>query len=282
MTEFTCPHCCYNNPIIEQSCRHCGSGPSRFPNVELARRSEETKALEDRYCATMQDAQARNADTAVRDFELAVSSSSAVLNRRIGDLEWLAESDHRLYSVYFQQRDRGFMVPEGEKWDILRGAADEALYQHKKTEIRVAALTMDGVGVLSYGECSLVLKEQMIAHRTIVFDPESILIPQSHAFELPYGYRAVWSERGKLAVAKLAARIHQGTQPREYPGLLLKPGGSIADDVFVEVHIWGPLTIRAVERVIIGPCRLVRGDRTRRNRLRRTLEKYAVPLEELP
>jgi hypothetical protein len=43
------------------------------------------------------------------------------------------------------------------------------------------------------------------------------------------------------------------TLPSQYPGLLLHQGLTSKEDSFVEVHIWGPMTIRTVEQVIFSP-----------------------------
>jgi hypothetical protein len=90
-----------------------------------------------------------------------------------------------------------------------------------------------------------------------VFEENSVIFFSKHFRRdlddeprLPRGYRATWGERGKLCVAKLAERIDAATSPGAYSGLLLRPGSTSEDGDFVEVHVWGPMTIRTVERVI--------------------------------
>ena len=70
---------------------------------------------------------------------------------------------------------------------------------------------------------------------------------------MPPGRRATWDQRSRLCVAKLAEAIHAGTTPSDFPDLLLHQGATSEDDRFVEVHIWGSLTARTCERVILGP-----------------------------
>ena len=70
--------------------------------------------------------------------------------------------------------------------------------------------------------------------------------------ELPKGYRALWHERGKLAVAKLAARLQSTTRERDYTGLLLQQGSSPEGDDFVEAHIWGPMSAWTFERIVFS------------------------------
>ena len=97
----------------------------------------------------------------------------------------------------------------------------------------------------------------MIAHRASVFEKNSVLwiqdIKFGDAHDLPKGYRATWNNRGKICVAKLASKIDEATGSDEYSTLLMRQGASTEDDDFVEVHIWGSMTIRTFERVTFNP-----------------------------
>jgi hypothetical protein len=112
---------------------------------------------------------------------------------------------------------------------------------------------------MNYGKCFIILRTEMIAHRASVFEENSVLfmkhqgIAMEDAHELPRGYRATWENRGQLCVAKLAAKIDGATLPDAYSGLLLQQGKTSEEDDFVEVHIWGPMTIRTVEEVTLNP-----------------------------
>ncbi len=97
----------------------------------------------------------------------------------------------------------------------------------------------------------------MISHRASVFEENSALFMErrgikiSRSPNLPKGYRATWDERAKLCVAKLAGKIDAATRSDEYSGLLVKQGATSEDDEFIEVHIWGPMTVLTMERVIV-------------------------------
>ena len=150
-------------------------------------------------------------------------------------------------------------IPAGDPWDILRSVADTALFGERvKPEIRFAALTLDGEGLTNYGNCSIVLKEEMIAHRASVFHENSVLFMKHQNIRiedvpnLPRGFRASWSERHRVCVAKLASQLSANTLATEFPQLLLKPGTPETDE-FVEVHVFGTLTVRSFERVIVRP-----------------------------
>lgn len=287
MTEVCCPYCNNHFPMLEDTCPHCAGGPTRrFPNVELAKTPEEVAALEDRYNGAIVDARQRQCESEVKEFEHQARFSRAVINRDLHDLEWLNKSDLNLYATYYQKIDAGIQIPSGEKWDVLRGVADEALYGHQKKHIRCGALSLDGLGLSNYGRFSLVLRDEMIAYRANVFEMNSTLFLTHQAMgkadQLPRGHRAPWAERGKLCVAKVATEIMPDVKSSSYPALLLRQGADTGKDEFIEVHVWGPITIRTLERVIVGKCEreMRHGERPMIRKLRWDLERFGVELED--
>ena len=73
---------------------------------------------------------------------------------------------------------------------------------------------------------------------------------------MPKGYRATWSERAKLCIAKLYSKIDSATTPDKYSRILLQAGASSEEDDFIEVHIFGPMTVLTMERIIeIAPSK---------------------------
>lgn len=119
----------------------------------------------------------------------------------------------------------------------------------------------------------------MIAHRATVFDENTVVfmhrlqIPVTA--ELPAGHRAPWRERGRLAIAKLVNNITFSTTKADFPLLLLSDGLEPEDDQFVEVHIYGPISIRSIEKVSLK----TRGSAVRRKALREKLSKLGIPLK---
>jgi hypothetical protein len=101
----------------------------------------------------------------------------------------------------------------------------------------------------------ITLRDNCIAHRTSVLEDNSVLFMERHGVtvkrnpDVPRGFRATWAERAKLCVAKLARSIDSTTNPDEYSGLLLKLGASSEADEFVEVHIFGPMTVLTIASV---------------------------------
>jgi len=246
MSSIPCGFCRNEFPVGRKYCPHCAH-LSYFPNVKEAQEPKEIKALDRRYAAALRDAAGRGARKKVQSFEVTTRSSKAVRVLPLRELERLASSDKEIFSTYYKLLEAEVRVPDDTKWDVLRARADDTLFPGYKEEIRFAALSLDGVGPESYGECSFVLRDDMIAHRASVFEGNSALI-MKRKLNVPPGFRAPWEERAKLCVAKLAGAINSRTKEAQFPGILLKGGSSEKED-FVEVHIWGPMTMRTVERI---------------------------------
>jgi len=148
-----------------------------------------------------------------------------------------------------------------------------------------AALSLDNRGLANFGRYTIVLKEDMIAHRATVFEENSfIFCQQKHHIvvgdSIPPGYRALWLERERLAIAKLHSRLDATTRPNMYSQILMKQGHDAAQDDFIEVHIFGPIHRRAIERVV-GPKPTGREERALWQSLNRKLDEVGVPLEVL-
>ena len=256
LNSETCSFCGNEVPPPSQHCPHCGR-PGRFWNVLNANESSEVAALNRRYQAAKKDALSRKADVALQLFENALVGSKAVISRFQSDVLRLASSTRQLYGTYYQLIEAGLRLPDGDEWDVLRELADTVLFPKYKEEIRFGALSLDGRGLPNYGECSIVLREKMIADRTSVFEENSALFVERHNIKisrkpnLPKGYRATWPERGKLGVAKLYGRIDSTTTPDKYSRILLRAGATSERDDFIEVHIFGPMTVLTMEQVIV-------------------------------
>lgn len=189
----------------------------------------------------------------VESLEVALQGSQAVINRPLADLERLVASDRQLYASYYQRLGAEVQAPDGNVWDSWRRMADATLFPLFEERIRFAALSLDGMGLQSYGECSLVLREELIAHRASVFEDNSAVFLRDRGYQLSPGHRAAWEDRSRLGVAKLASAVHAGTVPADFPGLLLQQGPTSEEDRFIEVHIWGPVTARTCQCAILIP-----------------------------
>ena len=227
-------------------CPHCAE-PGLFPNVRAAQ--DEVAELIQRY-----EQAARIANPGVlAAFVEEMSSSRAVLNRPLEEVIRLAVSDNHLYNSFEQQIESEARIPEGNYWDSIRSVAGERLFPNYKRDIRFAALALDDIGLDHYGDCSITLNTPMIAHRASVFHENSSSWADQHmgAPKLPKGYRAVWDDRTKLAVAKLGHQLVQGVGRGSFGRLVLKAGKD-GNDELIEVHVWGPMTRRTFALVLVS------------------------------
>jgi hypothetical protein len=247
--------------------------------VKAAQVPSERAELEARYQAALRKAESRGARKVLEAFEVATRSSKAVIARPFREIERLSSSDKEVVSTFYQLMRGEVRLPHGNKWDVLRGLADEALFPGARESIRFAALSLDGSGLPHYGDCSFVLRESMIAHRASVYEENSAIAMKKHSYDPPPGRRATWEERGKLGVAKIGEEVESTTTSGRFPGLLLQAGSTPEEDRFVEVHIWGPMTIRSMERVVMTAPR--KGQRSAYSAIEARLKAVGVAWEAL-
>lgn len=283
--DITCQLCQSPFPASQERCPHCGR-PSLFPNVTAASLPVERAALDARYSKACLKLEQSNCDALRQDFELAVrDQGKAVISTNFAEVERIAATDSHVFSTYYQRVQAGLHIPTGGKWDVLRGVAEHALFPGYKDHIRFGALSLHDQGVWNYGQCAIVLKNEMVTHRTTLFEDNNVVftvyeqqMTMAKAVDLEPGHRAVWGEREKLCVAKLAPRLEAGLATRDFPDLLLESGLSTRDDRFVELHIWGPLTVRAIDRIRILRMRN-RPLSTAIKDLQRLLQPYQIDVE---
>jgi hypothetical protein len=240
----------------------------------------EKDALEQRYQMASQSIDPSVAPM-LRHFETAVANQSeAVIARYATEVFRLAASDKELYASFYDLVQAGVRLSSEGFWDQVREAVDAKLFTHYKEHIRFAALSLDRRGLSHYGDCFLILKEDMIGHRATVFEENSVVFMHRRQIpvtsELPAGYRALWEDRGRLAAVKQAAELDPRTAEADFPSLLMSDGATAEDDRFVEVHIYGSMSIHAVAEVSFQS----RGSAVRRKALREKLAKFGIPLKE--
>jgi hypothetical protein len=207
--SIPCPECKNDIPQPAERCPHCGR-PGIYWNVLAAQEASEVAALERRYTAARNDAAAWGAENQLRNCENAISDSKAVIARSESEVLRLATSSRQLYAGYYELIEGGVRLPDGDEWDVLRDLADNLLFPKYKQSMKFGALSLNGIGLSNYGSCSVVLRNEMIAHRASVFDENSALFVEHQSVKisrkpyLPKGYRAAWTHRAKLCIEALA------------------------------------------------------------------------------
>lgn len=259
MNHELCEFCKCDIPKSAQLCHHCGR-PSLFPNVKEAESKEEKDALEKRYTTARSIAIAAGHRELLEDFEAQMGDTTAVIARSLLELSRLANSDDEIYTTYYNLLSAGLRKDSDIGWARRRHAADSALFLFYLEDVRFGSLSLSGEGIENYGECHLELKDSFIAHRASLLEENSVKFLQKHGInpldediDIPKGYRAVWEDRAKLCVAKLAPNFDDATPRGDFSKVLLKQGTTSEDDEFIEVHILGPMTRQCFKSVkIVG------------------------------
>ena len=205
----------------------------------------------------------------------AVRNSKAVISLTIGRLNKLVSSDNSLYETFYQSVDADSRLPEDNEWDRLRQSVDALVFPYYYDQIRFGALTLDGLGVRKYGDLSIVLKDISIRSRATLFEKDTIEFVKSNiqtGISIPPGHRAVWETRDRLAAAKIATNILASTKEASFPALLLD------GDDYIEVHIFGPIHRRAIEK-LTGKRPKPKADRLIFRSIERKMKEIGVEVE---
>lgn len=285
MKTLKCSYCGFPIPASSSYCPHCAR-PSLYPNVNAANDIEEKEALEKRYHEAVLYAKSKNYYNLIDEFEKSIKRSKAVINRSILETDKIATNENQLYASFYKLIESGVRIPEDNKWDKIRDLTDDALFPGYKKDIIFACLCLDGSGLFNYGKVTMALKETMIAHRASVFEENSVKFMENHniriaqSHKLPKGYRASWENRHKLCVAKHFKDLNLHTDNKDFPRIILREGKTTAEDIFIEVHIWGTLSIRSFDHMKIKEPKR-KQTRVILKALKKRLEKYGVSLEEV-
>jgi hypothetical protein len=249
-----CYYCSFDVPISSDRCPHCAL-PSLFPNVVMASEQAQKDALDTRLGTAMQKLSQESAEVARTFQEEVRTRSEAVIARPSSEVYRLVASDTEIYASFYALVDADTRLPANNKWDSLREAIDSRIFPYFKDKIRFAALTLNGSGLPAYGDCFLILSERMIEHRSTVFEENTVVFCEKNkiglAEQIPPGYSATWNERGKLAAAKHGHEIDAGLQRSDFHKIILRPGTDSGSDRFLEVHIYGPISVRSIDRVCV-------------------------------
>lgn len=247
-----CPKGCGKIPRYRRTCEACEAFVG-FPNVRYALR--EIEDLDKRYQAAYALAKVQNTESQLKDLDVALAKSNAVMVRSAADVIHTLSSSSGLWSTFGKQLRAEIRAAEDNIWDENRGAVEAIIHPNFHDEIRYAGLSLDDLGVSdpAYGECHIMLKSKAIEDRASVFEENTFDFMERHKIVagkgLPSGYRAAWKDRHKLGVSKLATKVTQLTQSEELNGIL-KSGQDKAAD-YIEVHIFGSINSKTIEKITV-------------------------------
>jgi hypothetical protein len=142
--RFKCPKCGAEVDWSWHECLRCKQGLG-FPNRRELESSDEHAALERRYEDAREVAQKRGALGRVEDFGSKVRTGSrAVVNMWPSLLADFLNDGRTLFSNYNLQVQGELRTPASVRDDRQRRATEGLLFGAYATEIRYAALTLDG------------------------------------------------------------------------------------------------------------------------------------------
>lgn len=269
-----CPKCGCD---VADNVAYCGACHTLagYPNVKLARL--EATHLTGRVNAARADAAARSAGAALDELGAALAGSHAVVNVDVEFLLSFLKSDKVLYTTYSKLIAAGVRTPAEYERDRQRTAVESILFGSFGQEIAYAALALDGRGLGSYGPVSIQLNPTMIDDRASVLEENSYAFVMRHRLDPPPGFRSPWEQRDQVGLAKLGCRVTSSTSAADHAQLVLSSDGiDRHKDDFIEVHIFGSFSRRAVTRVTVLAVPSDPGERMRLDKLKSEATKLGI------
>ena len=249
----TCPDCGCALSWASDHCDGCGKSAAA-PNVREV--AAEGDALAKRFTNAVGDNKKRGCEQITAAFERDTASKSvAVINLSPEFLGQMLRDDKSLYSGYALQTDAETRRAANDLNDRERRGTEGTLFGDYGPQIRYASLSLDGVGLTSYGSCTVSLRDALCQNKGTLLEENSYGFVRRHRImpgdAIPEGWRAGWKDRQYLATAKVAARLTSTTTQQEFAKLLLHSVGDRSTDDFIEVHIHGSFGRNAFVAAVI-------------------------------
>jgi len=254
--QLECPICHNQNDITVSVCSSCGSISKYTANVRRALIPSEVAKLDANYKVAKEILRDKMLKREGALFESEVQvKGKAVINLDFKYLwEWLmhGSTDYMSYRRLVLQniRPRATFLN-----DNVRSSVETALFG-SEVDIIYAALTVNDLGLSSYGPISVVLHAKQIEKRTSLLEKNSFLFIEDaiglgwNLFKpLPTGHFAPWTKRSKLAINKVYQQITQNISEGEMAQLVLKSTGDRSLDDFFELYIYGQINKGVVELI---------------------------------
>ncbi|QDT42540.1 hypothetical protein Pan241w_26250 [Gimesia alba] len=277
--QDTCGHCNEQIPLEYTFCPHCGI-QLICPNIRTANFPHEQEALENAYLKAKERAIQRGCSQAIDLLEDQLNTSKSILACPISKLIAIAQKPGT-FANYYDLMSLQFLGPpsiDGPDWNKLRPQVEiEFMGSHKNIDqLHYACLSTNRTSLSHYGECRIILRDHMIEHRSSVFMENSAFYFFRNGPPIPPGMRSTWANRSKLGTVKLADKITVSTTVEDIATLILRSGETRLDDDFIEVQVFGEMTIHTFERVIITQKPEERLSRKRKRELRGTAGEQSV------
>ncbi|MBI1867580.1 MAG: hypothetical protein HYS06_04705 [Methylocystis sp.] len=225
-----------------------------YPNRRAA--EGESDELAARHEKARQDASKRRVPSSLlAKLEALAEASQPVIDMRVSVCDNLLRGGK--YRNYDQRVESDERPPASAQDHADREMVGSRLFPRYSQHIVYAALSADGRGTKTYGGEVWMRWTPFFFDRWVsLLEENSFTFYEQHSLGrigavVPTGYRAVWEDRAKLVITKLAPRLTSATAARDLEELLLHAGETRKDDKLVEVHIYaeGGLDTRDVDLV---------------------------------
>jgi hypothetical protein len=232
-------------------CPHCARPALWFPNVQDA--TQQLTALRDRYEAVVKEAESTDRACILETIESRLAQTVACKALPRWELDRMTNADGAVAPTYYQQIRGQCRLPDDNRWDRLRRLADAAFFRSYSEKVHFAALSTGRRWLSHYGDGAVFFKDEMIAHRSTVFEKNTACWAdeQNGKLDIPPGHSSTWENRGMLGAVKLADAVSSVNED-EIDSHILRCETTGAEDVFIEVHIYGSFTIRSIGAIVVN------------------------------
>ncbi|WP_380784903.1 hypothetical protein [Sphingomonas sp. R86521] len=246
--------------------------------MRLASRAAEVAALAEREAEATETATRNGATGVLGRLRTRAEDSKMVINRKLRSLSRWVNSEDELYLNFYGLRKRGMKAVD-DRYNRQRVSAENTVSPGFYEDLIVGALTIDDQGMSYYGPWSVIIRDDHIRPRASVFweNPFPFLkrMKVISGDDAPEGFRAPWSARSRLAVAKLGGRLNADDDEDAIAETFIGPDRGSEHCDFIEVHVYHELHVDGIER-IEAPVLVPSGERTEWEFLRKKLSAKGV------
>ncbi len=250
--EVVCSNCGTSISAALRFCTAC-QNDAGVPNVRACGSTKNRKALKKRFDAAKELASVNECSTEFSRFSsLVESESGVVVSMPPGVARSLLEDPSYIYQNYERLVGNNIRRPARAEDDRCRFSVSSLLFGAYADKIIYGVLSLTTEGLPTYGDIHFRLREVTVAKRTSFLETNSYKFVETHgvnpSVKIPAGYRASWSDRHMLVLAKLADRLSEGQCKDSWQQILIESDGKDRGaDEFLEAHIYEGFDRNAIE-----------------------------------
>lgn len=252
--------------VSQEKCEKCGADLSEVlrycpacehdagtPNVRRCCKTENKKAIAERYRDACQDIENRGCQKEFAEFEELIKSKSGVVVAIDPTCALSLLKPTFIYNNYESLVDGEIRVPAKGEDDRIRRIVGGTLFGSYANRISYGALSLTDIGLSSYGSIHCRLRSKSIKERTSFLEKNSYAFFEENS-HFPCtalnGRIASWEDRHLVVLAKLAPKLKKGQKENDWQRILVHSDGDKKHDDCVEAHIYGSFTRDTVDSLV--------------------------------